>query len=223
MAAPPRAPFDPASLARALRDGDAVADADFEPLYPVRLRELAQVHWTPLAVARRVIALLAPRPDETILDVGAGAGRLCLLGALLTEARWLGIELRPALVAAATVAARQLAVDRQVAFTAGDAADADWAAVDGVYLFNPFGELLMRADETSLRSVGLLDGATPYTTRRARYQQLVDAVAARAWTLRPGARVVTFHGFGGTWPRCLERVVCEPAATGDLELWVRVS
>ena len=84
-------------------------------------------------------------------------------------------------------------------------------------------ELLMRADETSLRSVGLLDGAAPYTTRRARYQQLVDAVAARAWTLRPGARVVTFHGFGGTWPRCLARVACELAATGDLELWVRVS
>ena len=218
---PPRAAFDPLQIARDLRDGREVTDAQFERLYPVRLREMSRVHWTPLAIARRVVELLAPAADETMLDVGAGAGKLCLVGAALTAARWIGLERRPALVQAAVVAARQLEVERQVTFTEADAADADWGAVDGVYLYNPFGELLMRADETSLRSVGLLDGAAPYTTRSAHYQQLVEAVAAKAWTLRPGARVVTFHGFGGQWPRCLERVSTETAATGPLELWVR--
>ena len=218
---PVRAPFDPLQIARDLRDAREVTDAQFERLYPVRLREMSRVHWTPLAIARRVVALLAPTADETMLDVGAGAGKLCLVGAVLTGARWIGLERRPALVQAAVVAARQLEVQRQVTFTEADAADADWGAVDGVYLYNPFGELLMRADETSLRSVGPLDGAAPYTSRSAHYQQLVEAVAAKAWTLRPGARVVTFHGFGGRWPRCLEQVSSETAATGPLELWVR--
>ncbi|MBK7072488.1 MAG: methyltransferase domain-containing protein [Myxococcales bacterium] len=218
---PPRAPFDPLQIARDLRDGREVTDAQFERLFPVRLREMSRVHWTPLPIARRVVALLAPTADETMLDVGAGAGKLCLVGALLSAARWVGLELRPALVQAAAVAARQLEVERQVTFTQVDAAAWDWGAVDGVYLYNPFGELLMRADETSLRSVGMLDGAAPYTTRNAYYQQLVDAVAAKAWTLRPGARVVTFHGFGGQWPRCLEQVSTETVATGPLELWVR--
>lgn len=222
MTAPRRAYFDPRQLAAELRDGLEVPDHDFERLFPVPLRTMSRVHWTPLAVARRAVELLAPLAGERMLDVGAGVGKVCLVGALRSPASWTGLELRPALIRAAELAAKALGVADRTSFFQTDMATFDWGDYDGVYLYNPFGELLMPADATSLREVGPLSAEYSHAARVARHRRLVTAAEEKAWSLRPGARVVTFHGFGGAWPPCLELVQREKISTDVLELWVRV-
>jgi hypothetical protein len=70
-------------------------------------------------------------------------------------------------------------------------------AVDGL-LYNPFGELLMRADS--------LVAASDARRRRAHPQRLLPAAGRRSrpgGTLRPGAQVGV-HG-SAQWPRCWSR------------------
>jgi SAM-dependent methyltransferase len=216
-----RAHFDPRQLAAELRDGGEVADHAFDRLYPAPLRTMSRVHWTPLAVARRAVELLAPLAGERMLDVGAGVGKVCLVGALRSPAHWTGLELRPALIRAAEQAARALGVAERTSFFATDMATFDWTGYDGVYLYNPFGEFLMPAAATSLRKVGPLAGEYSHAARVAQHRRLVAATEEKAWSLRPGARVVTFHGFGGVWPPCLDLVHREKISTDVLEVWVR--
>lgn len=216
-----RAHFDPRQLAAELRDGGEVTDHAFDRLYPAPLRSMSRVHWTPLAVARRAVELLAPLAGERMLDVGAGVGKVCLVGALRSPATWTGLELRPALIRAAEQAARALGVADRTSFFATDMVTFDWAGYDGVYLYNPFGEYLMPAAAPSLREVGPLAGEYAHPARVARHRRLVAATEEKPWGLRPGARVVTFHGFGGVWPPCLDLVHREKISTDVLEVWVR--
>jgi len=119
-----------------------------------------------------------------VLDVGAGVGKLCLIGALTTRASWVGIESSEEMVAAANHAARRLALDN-VRFIAGDANAYDWSAFDSIYLFNPFAE-------------ALFDSSEPSEVRRERFLQTLDRVRAQLSTLPRGKQVVTYHGLGCT-------------------------
>ena len=131
----------PARLLAELRAGADVSDERFDRLFPAELRQRSARHWTPAAVARRAVELLAPRPDWEILDIGSGAGKLCILGALLSPASFVGVEQELLLVGAAQSAARAAYATR-ARFVHGSAFDLDWTRFHGVYLFNPFGELL---------------------------------------------------------------------------------
>lgn len=78
-------------------------------------------------------------PGDTFVDLGAGDGRVALLAHLLTGARAIGVELQPALVAAARAAAARLGVAHAVRFEHADARHA--AAIDAgtvFYLYAPF-------------------------------------------------------------------------------------
>jgi len=156
--------------------------------------------------------MLAPRPGTTILDVGSGVGKFCLVAAHeRPAARFVGVERRPSLVEIA----RHLAAETGIAnvrFECGDALDLDWTGFDGFYLFNPFGEHLTTADEVLDSSVE--HDATAYITS-------VVAVQDRLATVRPSARVVTYHGFGGPVPDSFEQVLAVTIGWGRLVLWVK--
>lgn len=192
----------------ALRSGSAVDDAGFDQLYPDEVARLSGLHWTPVAVALRAAALLAPEPGMRVLDVGAGAGKLCCLGAVCRPGTWHGIERDPALVAVATRIARWLEVDDRTRFDAGDALASDWRGYDSLYLYNPF--------ESQLFGGGFARaaGGAGYADQVARTEARLDA-------LLPGVRVVTFHGFGGKMPRGFALAALEEVAGGRLALWIK--
>jgi predicted RNA methylase len=192
----------------ALRWQAPVDDLAFDRLYPDHLRRLSRVHWTPVSVALRAAALLAPEPGMRILDVGAGAGKLCCVGAVACGGMWHGIELNPALVAAASAAATRLEVDHCTRFAAGDMTAVDWDRFDSLYLYNPF--------ESQLFGYGAADAAG--------WSVFADQVAHaedRLAGLSAGSRVVTFHGFGGEMPSCFSLAFTEEIGEGELALWVR--
>lgn len=192
----------------ALRARSALDDAAFDALYPEAVGRLSIVHWTPVAVALRAAALLAPIAGMRVLDVGAGAGKLCCLGAVVHAGTWHGIERDPALVAVASEIARDLEVDHCTRFWAGDALTADWRGYDGVYLYNPFES--QRFGGGFARAAG-----------GAGYAEQVADAEARLAELEPGTRVVTFHGFGGEMPPEFALAELEEVEGGELALWIK--
>jgi SAM-dependent methyltransferase len=180
-------------------------DQAFDALVPLGLRHLSNLHWTPIGVATQAAKLLAPERGVRVLDVGAGIGKLCTIGALSTQARWFGIEQQEVLVTAAEHLARSFGVEDRTTFMLGDAFSISWSEFDALYFFNPFElPLFPTAPNDSFRV------AITETERRLR-------------DLRAGTRVVTLHGFGGTMPPCFELLRHEriSASDGDLACWVR--
>ena len=197
------------SIGAALRDHVAVPDEVFDQLYPALQRERSAVHWTPVAVAMRAAALLAP-DTQRVLDVGAGVGKLCLVGALTQGpgTRWCGVEREPTMVRAATSAARWLRVSDTATFLAGDAASLDWNEFDAFYLYNPFAEALFAANVDPLSLHG-------------NYVETVTFFVQRLAALRAGTRVVTYHGLGGAMPAGYTLTHREKAGEDELRLYVR--
>lgn len=181
-----------------------ILDRSFDTLVPHELRHLSATHWTPVRVAVRAASLLAAGKRTRVLDVGAGVGKVCAIGALSGEGTWTGVEHHAPLVATAGDLARALGVADRTRFVQADAFALDWSEYDALYFYNPFEPPLLR------------DAGAPPSAQIARVQRRLVA-------LRPGTRVVTLHGFGGAMPACFELHYHEHVrSTGlDLALWVR--
>jgi SAM-dependent methyltransferase len=196
------------AVIHALRRRGAISDAQFDRLFPVAHRERSEVHWTPVEVARHAAAMLDGAPGGEVLDVGAGVGKVCLIGALTTDLRWTGVERNPAMVRVAKRIAIALGVERTTTFVTGDAGELDWRRFGGVYLYNPFAE-------------SVFTGAEDADARRIAYHVEVAHIERKLATLRRGAGVVTFHGFGGEMPPGFELVEATPMYKDVLLRWVR--
>ncbi|MDB4944384.1 MAG: prmA1 [Labilithrix sp.] len=198
-------------VAATLRRGELVYDRVFDEVFPWQLRRASAVHWTPVEVAVRAAELLTDgltRPS--ILDLGSGIGKFCTVAALVRgNARIRGIEQRAHLVDVAREAARTLGVEGALDFVHGSIADHEPAGFDGFYLFNPFGENLASREDHLDETVEL--GAEVYWRDVA----VTECFLARA---RPGARVVTYCGWGGKLPPDFELVHRERRA-GLVEVW----
>ncbi len=196
------------AVRQALRAREVIDDAAFDRLYGEHVRRLSTVHWTPISVALRAAALLAPVPGMRVLDVGAGPGKLCCVGALGFGGHW-HVEHNPALVAAASVAASRLELQGVTRFVVGDMALVDWHRFDSLYFYNPFESVMFG------RPHGIGDaGAAIFAAQVARAERMLTTLAA-------GTRVVTFHGFGGRMPASFARISTEAIDDGELVLWIQ--
>jgi SAM-dependent methyltransferase len=198
----------PKVIAQCLRRGATPNDEAFDSVYPEWARQLSTQHWTPVAAARRAAQWLVSRPGARVLDVGAGVGKLALVGSLATDGVFYGIERRRQLVETAQAAARGMGAKR-VHFLHGDMIALNWEMFDGYYLYNPFVDDLSR----DLGDDQLLERDVVRT-----YVAFVQRQLARA---RVGTRVATFHGFGGEVPSCYARQPQHGVGIEHLELWIR--
>ena len=193
-----------------VRTGAHVWNAQFDRILPLCWRRFSIMHWTPVHVARRAAQLLVSGPETQVLDVGSGAGKFCLVGALATQGHFTGVEQRPHLVELSRSFAHRYAIPR-VRFLCANAGDLDWSRYNAFYFYNPFYENLdpdKKLDERVELSPSLYD----------RYIKMTQDRLAQAPS---GTRVVTFHGMGGDLPGGYERVVQEFQDIGFLELWIK--
>lgn len=199
------------ALDRLRRSAD-VADRDFDRIFPDWAQELSPIHFTPVKVAVLAAAWLAAGRGARVLDVGAGAGKLCLVGALTTRGVFTGAELRPELAALAGEVARRHAVER-CSFVAGDALALDWRGFDGLYLYNPFGERLPDRP--------FIDESLPRTPEA--FRDAVAATEAQLSAMPAGARLATYHGFGGLVPAGWDVVRAVRIGDGSLICWMKTT
>jgi len=92
---------------------------------------------TPTAIVERMLTLAKVGPEDYLIDLGSGDGRLVITAVAKYKARGgMGIDLDPELVKLATGNAQKSGVAGQVSFVAGDlfAADVEKATVVTLYL-----------------------------------------------------------------------------------------
>lgn len=197
-------------IARALRSGTLVADRIFDQVFPPAVRARSPLYWTPVEVAVRAANLLVNQAGATILDIGSGVGKFCIIAGAAVNANVRGIEHRPHLVDIARDAATKLGV--AATFDGGTIEEQDPSAIDGFYMFNPFAENLCIAPECLDETVEL---------SAERFTRDIDATELLLSRARVGARVVTYCGFGGTIPEGFELTMRELCGGGRLELWIK--
>lgn len=199
-------------LARELRAATMVRDEAFDQIYPLAVRRASWLHWSPIRACVRAVKLLAPGPETRLLDVGAGAGKFCIVAAAMSGARVRGVERSPYLAQVARAAAFRLGVSVEIADGTLDGEDP--SSTDALYFFNPFAEALY------LPGAAMEESAEERAARARHDVASAERFLERA---RVGARVATFFGFGGRMPSSFERVKREACAGGVLELWEKRS
>ena len=93
-------------------------------------------YWTPLAVAKRAADWLEDLGIRTVVDIGSGAGKFCVVGALFGKCRFIGLEQYSSLVTSAVALVDLFDLNDRVSFVAG-ALGAVPTPVGDAYTFQP--------------------------------------------------------------------------------------
>ena len=144
-----------------------------------------------------------------VVDIGAGAGKFCVAGALFSGCRFIGLEHRPSRVESARTLARLFGVDDRVGFVCGALGQGPTPAGDAYYLFNPFDD-----------APGDMDEEEAAVRRRTAQHEPAVAIAEALLRRAPrGTCVLTYNGFGGRVPESYRLICIDLAFTGGLRLW----
>jgi predicted RNA methylase len=197
-------------VAAAIRAGQPSADAAFDRALPPALREVSPHYWTPARVGRVAARWLREIDAQHVVDIGSGAGKFCVVAALLTRCRLTGIEHRASLVDAARDLAKAYEVSGRVTFVHGGLDAAASIVADTYYLFNPFGHYSFDSDQ-------FVDPGVRFTTESQ--QRDVAATAALLERASAGTFVLTYNGFGGSVPSSYEQLDAASGLPGTLRLW----
>jgi hypothetical protein len=201
-------------VAAALRAGRSSANDAFDRFLPGALSEVSGKYWTPLPVVRRVAAWLREEQVRTVVDIGSGAGKFCVAGALLTRCRFVGLEQRASLVEAARDLAAAFEVDDRVTFVHGNCDATAAPAGEAYYLFNPFGPYHFDSPRF----------AEPSVTFTSETQRADLAAVAKLLTQAPvGTFAVTYNGFGAKLPPTYEQLDVVLRLPGTLRLWKKTA
>ena len=134
----PPGPFPAAALALVLAAGPASPPASAgQPASPPAVgQEGKDVPWvpTPDVLVDKMLEMAAVTPDDLVVDLGSGDGRMAIAAARL-GARAVGVELDPNLVALSARRAAEAGVADRTTFVAADLFEFDLSAATVVTMF----------------------------------------------------------------------------------------
>lgn len=203
-------PMDPEQIRSRLRAGQLVTDADFDVFLAEELQSVSARFWTQVGVSMRVTRWLEERGVTRVLDVGSGAGKFCVVGAMASKMTFTGVEHRPHLVRAARELALRFDVSQRISFVEGRFGDVPFDEYDGLYFYNPFGENRFPTADHLDDSVEL---------GRDRFEREVNEVEALLARMPIGAHLATYNSYGGRIPDSYDLVHTKVAGHNLLRLW----
>jgi SAM-dependent methyltransferase len=121
------------------------SDTDFDSQYPIYVRELSELHWTPLKVIKVAARFLGSDKNARVLDIGSGVGKFCIAGTHYAAGHFTGIEQRKNFVRVSNKVAQEAGAVR-AEFIHGNFLDMDIAGYTGIYFFNSFHENIVLTD-----------------------------------------------------------------------------
>ena len=192
-----------------LRQNMDVKDAVFNEIYPPGIQAVAEMHWTPVPVAKLAAAYLAEKPGKKVLDIGSGAGKFCLVGAASTNGFFYGVEQR----ASITKMSRKIADKHNinnVEFINSNINEISFSDFEAFYFFNSFFENIDTShpiDDTIHPDRDLYDAYSEYVKEQLHKTPV-------------GTRLVTYWSKWDEIPRNFELV--DSACNGFLSFWKKV-
>ena len=202
----------PEELARALRRGCPVDDDELDQHLLARWWRVAGRYFTPIAVAARAAQVLESYGVRTVLDVGSGVGKFCIVAALASDLELTGIEQRAPMVLESRRLAARFGVSHRARFERGTIEGFELASFDALYVFNSFAENVFPPSERVDATVELS------AARMARDLAIVER-ALEGMPLE--GSLLTSHGHGGEIPDTFDCVHEETAGTDVLRLWAK--
>lgn len=178
-----------------IRSNLPVDDDEFDRLFPRELREQSFLHFTPVDVAIFAANFLAHKPGVKVLDIGAGVGKFCLVGAVTTEGCFTGVELRPGLHKQANRLRSRYRL-ANLHFVLGNVTDLDLSRFQAFYFFNPFFENLLPGHR--------LDDEL--TLNRELYHRYSTYVHDALDNTPTGTRLVTYYSSFDEVPKSFRRL-----------------
>ena len=100
-----------------------------------RDQSLAPFVTSPQPIVDRMLDLAAPKPGETVYDLGCGDGRILITAAQRYKAKGVGIELSEKLVRITTEQIRRLNLDDLISIRQGHLLHVDFSGADIVTLY----------------------------------------------------------------------------------------
>lgn len=169
-----------------IRKEGFISDKKFDQIFTQAVRSSAADHFTPVNVARAAAKYLVADGPTNVLDIGAGAGKFCMIGALSTSGNFTGIEQHPDLCDAGNALIQKHQIN-SVQLIAANITSIDFKAYEAFYFYNAFHELISEMNTTAedrlhykLNSayVSAQLQEMPVGTRLATYYSLLKEVPA---------------------------------------------
>jgi len=106
-----------------------------QPRYPVYSQKLAPFVPSPQRVVDRMLEMAAPKPGETVFDLGCGDGRVVITAAQRFNVKAVGIEVDEKLVQRATERISNMNLQNQVKIVKEDLLQSDLSGADVVVIY----------------------------------------------------------------------------------------
>ncbi len=184
------------------------SDEDFDMIYPLEVKRLSAVHWTPLAVGKRAARWLVQKKGDKILDIGSGAGKFCFIGALTTDGHFTGVEKIKKLTGISRKIQKKENI-KNITFLNDDIKNVPLSGFAGIYFYNAFHELILEND--TIENPALIAEQLYYDYSTYLYEQLEN--------LPLNTRLVTYYGHINQVPNNYRLV--DSDFENELKFWVK--
>jgi predicted RNA methylase len=133
--------FNTNYIIESIRSGfSSIDDKIFDKyVYPEKIQKISSVHWTPISIAMKASDLLVKNEMDRVLDIGSGAGKFCVIGALYTKGTFHGVEQRRVLHIISKKLIKEFEVTN-VKFIHSNIDRIKFSDYNAFYFFNPFEE-----------------------------------------------------------------------------------
>ena len=194
-----------------IREGNIPTDEVFDLIYPNTLKETIEFHFTPIEVVLMAARFLSTTPDSSVMDIGSGAGKFCLIAASAYPARYTGIEIRSNMVALANQIKSDYFIPEfsTAHFIQSNIVEVDFKPYQSFYHFNAFYE---HKDPS-----GIID--TSIALDKTLYKKYSEYVKSQLAKKPKGTKLATYFSYGDEVPENYK--IVEKAIDGKLLLWVK--
>jgi ubiquinone/menaquinone biosynthesis C-methylase UbiE len=184
------------------------SDLQFDAIYPRKYQEHSARHFTPVNIAVKAAKLLVDKPEDKILDIGSGVGKVCCIGASLTGAHFYGVEKRKTLTNLSNKIKREYKL-KNTHFINADFTTLDFSRFNGIYFFNAFHE---HVDETCV-----LDETSKVSL--SAYKTYHDSLKEKLNECVKGTKLVTYYTFKNKIPSSFQFI--DANETGLLKFYIK--
>ncbi|TGK78311.1 methyltransferase [Leptospira noumeaensis] len=190
--------------------GNPMTDEIWDSYLPEKFKVLSPYQWTPIPVIERTWKYLSEEQVKSVVDLGSGLGKFCIYLSLLSKSSFPihGLEDREDLVLIADSLKRKWGVE-----------NINWERTNFLkqfpyghshyYCFNPLYETMKGNHSIDI------------SKEKSANQFLKDLQTFKQnlILLKPKTKLITFHGFGGSYLPGFKTLLKEEIEGGEFRVW----